>query len=438
MNAVTPAIRASLLSDAAKGASLRRWSIRDLLGFNLTSGGRNDDDAEGVESLLREVQIRLAVQHSKLSSFSVSIGGDDGRCANGAASGVGRRSVRDADSRAAARACLRSLMQLHESTYVLPHRIVDGDWRGLLEGFGKGPNRRYVSGVFDEIMSRHGSAVETFADAVTHARGGGTERHHRGGEVPHFLRNESIESFLHSRLLIQLLCEHYVYLGKGRRTGAISLGADVAGAIDGAATEARHVCDANLGVAPDVRVRPPGDGAAAAGAGGRDFRPPPIIPSWLHHAMVEVTKNAMASSVRRFRSARSGMSAPPGVHISFGTVTMADGGGGGGSTDDSDRYLRIQITDRGIGLEDEEEAFGFARSSSRKRWDRLQEQQSYAAVRQPLGSLGVGLPLSRLMLRVFGGDLDLSNNNCIGEGGIGGGCTATLTISYDDTHVAEN
>ncbi len=148
----------------------------------------------------------------------------------------------------------------------------------------------------------------------------------------------------------------------------------------------------------------------------------------------------MALSVRRFRSSRSGMSAPPGVHISFGTGTMAGsgGGGGGGSTDDSDRYLRIRITDRGIGLEDEEGAIGFAWSSSRKRWDRLQEQQSYAAARQSLGSLGVGLPLSRLMMRVFGGDLDVSNTKCVGEGGIGGGCTATLTISYDDTHVAEN
>ena len=112
--------------------------------------------------------------------------------------------------------------------------------------------------------------------------------------------------------------------------------------------------------------------------------------------------------------------------------------GDGRSTDGSDRYLRIRITDRGIGLEDREQAFGFARSSSPKRWDRLQEQQSYAAVRQPLGSLGVGLPLSRLMMRVFGGDLELSNNDGEGEGGIGDGCTATLTISYDDTHIAEN
>ena len=157
----------------------------------------------------------------------------------------------------------------------------------------------------------------------------------------------------------------------------------------------------------------------------------------------------MTSNVQRHYIARRSEeegSTPPAVDISFGIMetTTTTGDDGKSSTDNSSssRYLKIRITDRGIGLEDKEQAFGFARSSSRKRWDRLEEQQSYAAVRQPLGSLGVGLPLSRLMMRAFGGDLDISNNNDNGEevegGGIGGGCTATLTISYDDTHIAEN
>ena len=364
MNAFTPAIRASLLSDATKGASLRRWSIRDLLNFHPTTttttpttttsdDGGNDhhDDAAaaaaaaavGAESLLREVQIRLAMQHSKLSSFSTSMneGGVWYGSANGGSSGTTttrrrRRSGGDddcededkdeAEGRAQARACLGSLMQLHENTYLLPHRIVDGDWRGLLENFDKKTNRKYVSGVFDEIMSRHGSSVETFADAVIHARNGAgmveEGRMHRddddvpddesrprsstttrggryrssssssssgGGEeeVPEFLRNESIESFLHSRLMIQLLCDHYISLGRGKVTGAISLGADVAGVIDDAATEARHVCDANLGIAPEFRIiaRPPeeeeDDGATMVVVGRRDdddSHPPPPPP----------------------------------------------------------------------------------------------------------------------------------------------------------------
>jgi len=43
------------------------------------------------------------------------------------------------------------------------------------------------------------------------------------------------------------------------------------------------------------------------------------------------------------------------------------------------------------------------------------------------------------MLRVFGGDLDISNNNNggEGEGGIGGGCKATLTIRRSVTMASE-
>ncbi len=76
-------------------------------------------------------------------------------------------------------------------------------------------------------------------------------------------------------MLKKLLCKHDVYLGKGRSTGAISLGADVAGAIDDGATEVRHVCDANLGVAPDVRVRPPGTVLQQRAREGAISDPPP-------------------------------------------------------------------------------------------------------------------------------------------------------------------
>jgi len=117
-------------------------------------------------------------------------------------------------------------------------------------------------------------------------------------EVPEVLRNESIESFLHSRLMIQLLCDHYISLSLGRgtkSTGAISLWADVAGFIDDAATEARHVCDANLGIGPEFRIiaLPPekeeDDGAMVVAVGRRDdddddSHPPPPPPPLKRHS----------------------------------------------------------------------------------------------------------------------------------------------------------
>ena len=76
-------------------------------------------------------------------------------------------------------------------------------------------------------------------------------------------------------------------------------------------------------------------------------------------------------------------------------------------------------------------AFQFASSSADSRWDRLDEQQSYAMVRSPLQSLGVGLPLSRMLLQHFGGDLLLSNRDD-GENGFASGCTATLVLNKND------
>ena len=138
----------------------------------------------------------------------------------------------------------------------------------------------------------------------------------------------------------------------------------------------------------------------------------------------------MTSNVQQFlqQPKTSSSSLPPSVYISISKEEMGPSCGS--------EYLRIQIKDQGMGLKNKKGAFGFAQSTSQKRWDRLQEQQSYAAVRQPLGSLGVGLPLSRLMLRVFGGDLDLTNHERVGN--ISSGCTATLRINYDNTYAANN
>ena len=71
--------RASLLSDAKKFTSLRRWSIRQLLlEFNsgdttaLSTTTTSPSTTNSTQALLREMQIRLASQHSKLVSFSNS------------------------------------------------------------------------------------------------------------------------------------------------------------------------------------------------------------------------------------------------------------------------------------------------------------------------------------------------------------------------------
>ena len=314
--------------------------------------------------------------------------------------------------------CLQDLIQLHENTYMLPHEVLNGEGKAILHSF-TAPNQHYVKEVFDQIESRHGSSVETLADAVISARSVeglmAPLANTKLGSGLDMLNEDSIESFLHSRLLIQLLCEHYISLNKGKTTGAISLDADLVDVVEDAKQDANQICDANLGVCPEVIIQPADNNEIT------NYIARPLIRSWSHHAIVELSKNAMKSNVEKWKEeplvTREPM--PPAVNIKI--LRNAD-------------HLSIQVIDHGVGLDKEREqkAFLFASSSSQKRWDRLEEQQSYAAVREPLGSLGVGLPMSRMMLRVFGGDLDLVNRSDTS------GCTATMKILCDDSITAEN
>ena len=455
MSAYTSAIRSSLLSNAQSGASrIRQWSIFELMNVegkasSSTASILGDGTGASVavaEKLLQEVQLRLALQHGRVAgltdklsevvehidggnfnskpitppsikgqsrvikacNFPVSISIKEFSRRTDMAKLEGLKSMK----------CLKDLTQLHENTYQLPYQIIEGDGKAILENFNK-PNQRYVSDIFDQIMARHGTSVETLADAVISVRnmkemlkGISNRDLGYGKEV---LSDDTIGSFLHSRLLIQLLCDHYMRLNKGKSTGAVSVGVDVVDVVDDAVTEAKHVCDANLGVAPEVCIEP--DESINC-----DFDPPPIIRSWLHHAIVEVSKNAMTSNIEQWNMEPSLTKEPlpPNVRINISR---------------KESNLTINVVDQGTGLNDEssDKAFRFADSTTQKRWNRLEEQQSYAAVRQPLGSLGVGLPLSRMMMRVFGGNLDLTNNNTYGSG-----CTAVLKISYDEHFLAKN
>lgn len=476
-------LRASLLSDANKFASLRRWSIRQLLDFKLCHENSANHNIGGTastattptptsatvtantKSLLQEVQIRLASQHSKLLSFSSSLDPYARIFKSEEVGGGGGVDIVHKN--------LSNLQILHENTYALLQSVTRGDATTASNTLTITLQQRYISNTFDEIMSRHGNSVEPLADIVLHVRDTMLPT------LPSILRQpflhdvkllheHEIEQYLHSRLMIQLLCEHYVSLHNNKKKkkkksigGAITLDGDIFDLIDDAATEARHVCDANLGVAPEVIIRKMEIEGAEDCTGVRDrIVSPPIIRSWLHHALVEVIKNAMTSNVQMMHrgmvltSTTAGgaepFMLPPSVHVRVrmeerSPIAVSDGDAGSCDGDSNsmmnttNRYLVIQIIDQGIGVRDIDEAFGFARSSSRKRWDRLKEQQSYAAVRQPLGSLGVGLTLSRLMLRAFGGDLTLSNNHRgMTNGVLVSGCTATLMINCDDSYLAKN
>ena len=101
------------------------------------------------------------------------------------------------------------------------------------------------------------------------------------------------------------------------------------------------------------------------GAGGSDidnFCLPPIIGPWLHQAIADVKKNAMILNVMRWQRSPSSETLdtmPPGR--GFGTMIGAMVGDSSASSlavaGDTPKYLRIQIRDMVMGIEDEGRAW---------------------------------------------------------------------------------
>jgi hypothetical protein len=115
-----------------------------------------------------------------------------------------------------------------------------------------------------------------------------------------------------------------------------------------------------------------------------------------------------------------------------------------------DTHVVIQIMDQGGGLTHDnnksngttiQNLFHFAQRS--QKWDRLDDQQTYAMVRSPMHGLGVGLFMGRLQMRQFGGDVVLEDRPASGLSQVGvvidhtnelqwvsleAGMTATITI----------
>jgi pyruvate dehydrogenase kinase 2/3/4 len=192
-----------------------------------------------------------------------------------------------------------------------------------------------------------------------------------------------VDEFLRQRLGIQLLCDHYISLNKGKSSGVISLNCVFHDVLTDAILESKHICDANFGIAPNVYI---------SNEDEISLIKMHLIRPWVHHAIVELLKNAMTSSIKKdpFN--------PPDIYVEVDKCHNSN-------------TLKCKIIDQGEGLKSVSEAFRFASSSIEQIWDRLKEQQSYATVRPPIASLGVGLPLSSMMIKMFGGNIHLEQRS---------------------------
>lgn len=292
---------------------------------------------------------------------------------------------------------------------------------------------RQVGQACKDIYARHALTIETMAELVIDIRGI-LKRNRRDDHDTkrHMAAIQSIVTkFLQGRLMTQLLCDHVVdcmmmfhsptsLSRPPKPTGAISVDVNVAELIGTASAEACHLVEIHFIPVTDDRQ---------AGASSEIPEPPEVrigpspitatlVRPWLQYTLVEMLKNSLAATMERNR--RPDMSSP------FYPILI--------DVSETKTHIQIQLHDQGGGLLfngrniSQEDLFEFATRGSK--WDRMDDQQTYAMVRSPIRGLGVGLALSRLHLLQFGGDLTVQDRPARNE--LEHGVTVTLLLNKND------
>ena len=265
-------------------------------------------------------------------------------------------------------------------------------------------DRNLVSATLAQVRDRHATALERLVDSVVIQQQQRTDN----ADHAHAIEQQA-QQILQARWGIQLLCDHAVQLQlqkqqkqddnddrhknskQQQKRGAVSVHCPLQHVIQDAITEAQHICDAHWMVVPPVLF----DDIHGSFLETNETTIPALtlIRPWVHHTLVELLKNALHAAVQANREE------PPPLVVQVSTVSS---------------FVHVDILDNGIGLPsstDIEPLFRLGHSSDEKRWDRLDEQQSYATVRSPMSSLGVGLAVSRSMMQHFGGHVQLFSSS---------------------------
>ena len=278
------------------------------------------------------------------------------------------------------------MLFIHEDTHRLSSQLAN---QSTIYTRWNQADQRLVSSTLAQVRNRHASTIERWVDMVTTNR----------------LLQESVLQLLRGRLGMQLLCDHGVQqMDRHKPQGAVTLDCSIVDCLEDAYTEAKFLCDAHWQVSPELNY---------CLEDLKDLRVTCIRP-WILHAMVELFKNAMNATVCDWDKDSSSL--PPPIRVAVAV---------------NGDFVQIDIHDQGRGLGDlndhdiETSLFGLGLTSADKKWDRLDEQQSYAMVRSPLSSLGVGLPMSRMMMEHFGGTVTLQSSLT------GKGATASIRVPKD-------
>ncbi|CAM9575680.1 unnamed protein product [Scytosiphon promiscuus] len=240
----------------------------------------------------------------------------------------------------------------------------------------------------DAVNNRHATNVETLMEAKRDAGlpqgtvgGDAAEREHRLQLL--------IDDFLTVHISFQLLCRHYLQSLKpadlensNARTGLVAERCLLSDVIADAVGETQLITEHHLVHSPDVIIE--GDVDARASC----------IPSHVHHILFEVLKNSLRATAMAHNDVADALP-PVRVRISQGS-----------------RQVSVCVSDEGGGM-----SMGTARDAFRYLWTSSEAHETAQAKHaanasfqpsiDPLSGMGIGLPVSRLYARHFGGDLQM-------------------------------
>jgi anti-sigma regulatory factor (Ser/Thr protein kinase) len=426
--------------DAA--TTVQRWTLRELASQKLYHHHHHQHQPEPLRErfssvvpstnisteLLQCTVQRLSVQHESIRIWKEKLQNhmNPSMGFHGAAAATVADSVRQR---------LDTLQYIHADTYRLGRQILDHP-SNILER-STDADRHVIHSTFLEIRARHAKTIATVVDMVTEWR----EQQQQQQQHHHPVDRRTIENenkemtiddacnfdmwadtFLRRRIGIQLLCDHHVALHRGLvQNGGITVDAPcTTRIIPDAIQEAQHIVDVHLPIVPEVILTKSSSTTTTTTTNHDSVTTCTMVQPWVHHALVELLKNAMLSSVKQMQY--DNLSIPTPIYITCQECT-------------NENIVTIEIVDSGTGLSCIDTSFMLGHTTAAsKRWDRLDEQQSYATVQAPLSSLGVGLPISRYLLEHFDGSLHLSNNNSTSLGvSESKGCTARVVLRKDDT-----
>ena len=311
---------------------------------------------------------------------------------------------------------LRDLRVLHRDTHQKCQHLVGQLQRNITATTCTADAKlltQQMASCMAEVYARHALTMEPMAELVIGLR----------PLVQPPQLDRTIQAYLQSRLILQLLTDHVVQcIKKGNPTGAVSTTTPISQVVSDAVTEAKHLCEAHFYIVPPIHVV--SDPPESENTDNNDDDSILLIQPWLQYTLVELLKNSMAVTVERQRTKHDDNEQQLcSIHIQI--------------LDTSDE-IQIEIIDQGGGLPDSrspEELFRFAQAS--KIWDRLDHQTTYAMpTRSPLQGLGVGLFLSKLMMEQFGGRLELLNRPRTAD--LQPGLTATITLPKDGSNCNSN